>query len=72
MTQHDRIDWLAGLFDANVPEAFGATRASQRLHKTIKEAQDEVKSWMGNNSISWQLGLGRISGSRNGPRCRSL
>ena len=54
MRQHDRLVWLAGLFDANVPEAFGATRVSQRLHKTIKEAQDEVQSWMGNNSISWQ------------------
>jgi len=53
MTQHDRLVWLAGLFDANVPEAFGATRSSQRLHKTIKEAQDEAQSWVGNNSISW-------------------
>jgi hypothetical protein len=54
MMQHDRLVWSANLFDASVPEAFGATRSSQRLHKTIKEAQDEAQSWVGNQSISWQ------------------
>jgi hypothetical protein len=54
MTQHDRLVWSANLFDASVPEAFGATRASQRLHKTIKEAQHEAQSWVGNQPITWQ------------------
>jgi hypothetical protein len=54
MMQHDRLVWSANLFDASVPEAFGAIRSSQRLHKTIKEAQDEAQSWVGNKSISWQ------------------
>ena len=54
MTQHDRLVWSANLFDASVPEAFGATCSSQGLHKTIKEAQDEAQSWVGNESISWQ------------------
>jgi hypothetical protein len=46
--------WSANLFDASVPEAFGATRASQRLHRTIKEAQREAQLWVGNDPITWQ------------------
>ena len=61
MTQHDRLVWSAGLFDASVPEAFGATRASQHLHKTMKEAQDEAQSWVASDPISWQPPVENVS-----------
>ena len=54
MTQHDRLTWSAHLFDASIPEAFGATRASQRLHWTLDEAQGEAQAWVGNDPIIWQ------------------
>ena len=54
MTQHGRLVWSANLFDASAPEVFGATRASQRLHKAIQEAQDEAQSWVGKEPITWQ------------------
>lgn len=61
MTQHDRLVWLASLFDANVPEAFGATRASRQLHKTMAEAQAEAQSWVRNDPIIWQPPLEDVS-----------